>query len=510
LTEFPRRSGVLLHITSLPGPYGIGEIGPHAYAFIDLLQEMGQSLWQILPVIDTGNHKSPYTTISAFANNPLLISFNLLVDDKLLEDSELEALPNFTDDRVDFDSVVPARSAVLDTVCEMFDKRATKKQKSAYNLFCKKNAYWLEDYALFTALKDAHDGAVWTDWDPEYAHCKDGAMKSARLEYKESIQRQKIVQYLFDDQWNRLRAYAHSQGIRIVGDIPIYVSHDSADVWVNQELFQLDEDGIMIVQSGCPPDYFCATGQLWGNPIYSWDAHDKSGYRWWTNRLQKLYDMVDIVRIDHFNGFVKYWEVPIESKSAQNGKWVTGPGEKIFDTLFRELGKKPIIAEDLGEAAKDATVLREKYHLPGMKILQFAFDPHELRDGCLPHQYPRNCVVYTGTHDNDTTRGWFHAEPGNAVTRTLAEIREERATVLSYLGNDESEINWDMIQMALQSNAHTSIIPLQDILGLDSEARMNIPGTVEGNWIWRFKRNLLSDGAIERMCNLTQQSERMN
>ena len=265
----------------------------------------------------------------------------------------------------------------------------------------------------------------------------------------------------------------------------------------------------MTVQSGCPPDYFCETGQLWGNPIYKWDAHNKSGYSWWTNRLQKLYDMVDIVRIDHFNGFAKYWEVPIESKTAQNGRWVKGPEEKIFDTFFRKLGRKPIFAEDLGEATTEAAVLREKYHLPGMKILQFSFDSHERGNGCLPDEYPENCVVYTGTHDNNTTLGWFHDDPGTAVTQTADEITEERARVLSYLGTDGSEINWDMIQLALQSKAHTSIIPLQDILGLDSEARMNIPGTIEGNWVWRFNQDLLSDGMIERMRSLTQESGRM-
>lgn len=509
MTLFPRESGVLLHITSLPGSYGIGEIGQHSYDFVDLLQEMGQRLWQILPLIDTGQYYSPYTTISAFANNPLLISFDLLLDDNLLKESELESLPDFSDNLVDFDSVATARNAIHDTVCERFSERTSEEEKSAFNLFCSKNAYWLEDYALFTALKDAHDGVVWTDWDPKYSHRNEKAMQSARHQFEAEIQRQKIVQFIFDDQWSRLRKYARRKGVRIVGDIPIYVSHDSADVWANQELFRLDEDGKMTVQSGCPPDYFRKTGQLWGNPIYDWDAHHKSGYHWWIRRLKKLYEMVDIVRIDHFNGFAKYWEVPVKSKTAQNGKWVKGPREKIFDVLFRKLGRKPIIAEDLGEAANDAAALIEKYDLPGMKILQFAFDPHEHDNGSLPDEYPENCVVYTGTHDNDTTLGWFHTKPGKAVTRTVDEIKEERTRVLDYLGTDGSEINWDMIKLALHSNSHTSIVPLQDILGLDSEARMNTPGTIEGNWRWRFNRNLLSDDVIERMRKLTQESGRI-
>ena len=506
---YPRTGGILLHITSLPGRYGIGEIGPEAFRFIDRLSEMGQRLWQILPLGDPGSGNCPYNTVSAFANNPMLISFDALIEEGYLNRSDLNGLKKYPVHKYDAKKVAPDRAHILNTVCKRFSKCASEEKKAALEVFCEKNGYWLDDYSLFTVLKDAHDGVSWMDWDPKYARCEDNAIQSARHQYEEAIQRQKIAQFLFDDQWNRLRKYAHEKGVKIIGDIPIYVSYNSADVWANQELFQLDEDGNMTVQSGCPPDYFCETGQLWGNPIYKWDAHNKSGYSWWTKRLQKLYDMVDIVRIDHFNGFAKYWEVPIESKTAQNGRWVKGPGEKIFDTLFRKLGRKPIFAEDLGEATTEAAVLRGKYHLPGMKILQFAFDSHERGNGCLPDEYPENCVVYTGTHDNNTTLGWFHDDPGTAVTQTDDEITEERARVLSYLGTDGSEINWDMIQLALQSKAHTSIIPLQDILGLDSEARMNIPGTIEGNWVWRFNQDLLSDGMIERMRSLTQESGRM-
>ncbi len=511
---FPRESGILLHISSLPGPYGIGDLGPEAYQFVDTLESMGQKLWQVLPTGDTGYGYSPYTTASAFANNPLFINFDLLIEQGLIDSHQLESYPDFSTDKVKYQDVVPVKLEFLDIVCKSFHERASEELKRAFHRFCEKEAYWLDDYICFIALKEAHGGQAWNTWNTEVKDRKPEALKKALVKYSPSMDRLKILQFLFDDQWHRLKAYAKEKGVKIIGDIPIYVSLDSADVWVNPELFQLDEQGEMIVQSGCPPDYFQQTGQLWGNPVYNWAAHEKSEFHWWIHRIGKLLDMVDIIRIDHFNGLAKYWEIGGQDQTAENGKWTNGPGDKLLKAVTDAFGEVPIIAEDLGEAAQEGAVLREKYELPGMKILQFSFNPLGQSNGGLPESYPENCVVYTGTHDNDTIVGWFNtlgnsADLSRGRIEALHGIRNERAQILDYLRSDGNDIQWELIEVALNSKANTVIIPLQDILGLGSESRMNIPGTIDGNWTWRFEKESLSPKMIHRMLSLTKATHRI-
>ncbi len=506
---FPRESGVLLHITSLPGPYGIGEIGQEAFKFIDILAEMGQSLWQILPISDTGSCNSPYTTVSAFANNPLLISFDGLIKEGYLKQSDLNGFKKYSAQKVDYNNIISDRIKVLDTACERFLNNDAGIIKQQFESFCSENDYWLHNYTLFLTLKQIHHNKNWTEWEMKYASDNDKAFEEVKKQYKSFIQKLKIQQYLFYIQWLRLKKYANKNGIRIVGDIPIYISHDSADVWANSDLFKLDKYGHMKFQSGCPPDYFLEDGQVWGHPIYNWAAHEKSNYQWWIDRLRYLFTLVDIVRIDHFNGFAKYWEIPIEQNNDSTGKWVKGPGEKLLLTVKKNIGSKPIIADDLGEATKYAKIIRDKFDIPGMKILQMSFEKEEQSNGSIPELNHKNIVVYTGTHDNDTSIGWLHTKPGKGNTQTAAEISLERKRVLKFLGTDGSEINWDFISLAMHSKANTVIIPLQDILGLGTNARMNTPGTIEGNWQWRFKKNTLTSDIIERMRTLTEESKRL-
>jgi len=494
-----RSSGILLHITSLPGRYGIGEIGPHAYTFIDRLKTMGQHLWQILPIGPTGFSASPYQLLSTFAGNPFLISFDLLLKNGLLKKSELQSLNAFSKTRIDFKSILPLRSSVLNIVAEKFYSRASKESITDFCDFCSNNGAWLDDYSLFTTLKELHKNQTWADWKSEYKDRNPDALSEIKEKYKANILKVKILQFLFHDQWKSLMDYAHQKNVYIIGDIPIYVAYDSADVWANQSLFHLDKKGKMDRLSGAPPCYFSKEGQLWGNPIYNWDVHKITGYTWWVSQIKKLFTMVDIVRIDHFNGFVKYWEVPANSKTAKNGYWVQGPGEDFFEVITQELGPLPIIAEDLGEASGDAEPIRKKFGFPGLEILQFAFGEEK-----KPGDYPEICVVYTGTHDNDTTKGWFTMKPEHGRVQSESEIVAERKTVLEYFGTDGSEIHWDMIDFALQSSANTTIIPLQDVMGLGSDARMNIPATANGNWAWRFSWDMLSDDMITRLKYLTK------
>ncbi len=508
LKFFPRESGVLLHISSLPGPYGIGEIGPEAYRFVDTLSEMGQSLWQILPTGDTGSCNSPYSTVSAFANHPLLISFDMLIEDGFLEKLDLIELQNYSHHNVDFEKVIPDRLKIMNGVCHQFFENASSSVKKHFETFCTENNYWLDTYTLFLALKEYHNQTTWTEWDEEYSIHGNG-LSEIRTQYESYIQSLKIKQFLFNDQWKRLKAYANEKGIRIIGDIPIYISHDSADVWANPELFKLDENGNMKFQSGCPPDFFLKDGQVWGHPIYDWKAHEKTDYKWWIDRLKYLFTLVDIVRIDHFNGFAKYWEIPMESSNGVKAKWVKGPGEKLLTAVRKKLGNQPIIAEDLGDAASDAKIIREEFDIPGMKVLQMAFGEAENLNESIPELEIENIVVYTGTHDNDTTIGWFQTKPGKGNIQTADEIAHERNNALELLGTDGSQINWDLISLAMQSKSNTVIIPLQDILGLDEKARMNTPGTIEGNWEWRFQKNQLTKEIIERMKILTKDSNRL-
>jgi 4-alpha-glucanotransferase len=506
--QFPRQSGILLHPTSLPGPYGIGEIGPEARTFADALHDMRQHLWQILPLGPTGYGDSPYQSLSTFAGNPLLVSFDLLARDGLLNRSRLARFPEFPDGRVDFGPVIIARMQVLRSVCRMFESRASSRMKTAFRNFCEEQADWLDDFALFFALKNAHELRPWTTWEPELAGRDPAALRAARREYRTAIRHVKLRQFLFFDQWARLRKYCHDRRIQIVGDIPIFVAHDSADVWAHPELFYLDGQGFPTVVAGVPPDYFSATGQLWGNPLYRWDVHRSTGYAWWVARMKHVFEMVDIVRIDHFRGFEAYWEVPGHEKTAIHGHWVKGPGASLFKELIRKLGRLPIIAEDLGIITPEVDALRDQFKFPGMRVLQFAFGNDAKADDYRPESYPRNCVVYTGTHDNDTTVGWFNSQAGENSTRSAEQIERERQFILEYLETDGSEIHWDLIELAMRSNANTVVFPLQDLLGLGSEARMNVPGVESGNWDWRFTWDLFDRGTMRRLRRLTQETRR--
>ncbi|HMP72361.1 MAG TPA: 4-alpha-glucanotransferase [Kiritimatiellia bacterium] len=508
--NYPRESGILLHPTSLPSRYGIGDIGPNAYRFAETLAGMGQHLWQILPHGLTGYGDSPYQSFSTFAGNPLLLSPELLVEDGLLSASALDGYPVFPDDTVDYGGVIPAKEAVLNSVCRSFDRKATEQQKADYAAFCEANEEWLEDFALFMALKQTHNLEPWTTWDPALIRRDPAALGDARKKYKTLIRNAKILQYLFDDQWKRFRSVCHKHGIKIVGDIPIFVAHDSADAWAHKELFYLEENGHPTVVAGVPPDYFSATGQLWGNPLYRWDYHKKTGYDWWIRRMRKIFEMVDIVRIDHFRGFEAYWEIPGDAETAINGTWVKGPGHDLFHALKAAFPELPVIAEDLGIITEEVDRLRDDFNLPGMRILQFAFGNDDKAEDYRPHNYPPNCVVYTGTHDNDTTVGWFHSEPGGTTTRTQEDIDRERWTILNYVQTDGSQIHWDLIALAMRSKANTVVFPLQDVMGLGTEARMNVPGTKSDNWRWRFTWDMLTEDMVARMRQLTESSGRIH
>lgn len=508
--KFERASGVLLHPTSLPGPYGIGEIGPEAERFADFLQATGQHLWQILPLGPTSYGDSPYQSPSTFAGNPLWISFDLLIKDKLLSRAQLKDFPEFPADKVDFGPVIQARFAVLKKVCASFAEKASLEMQQEVVAFCARNAEWLDDYALFSALKDAHGGVPWTQWGSELARREPAALDVARERYAADIRAVKVVQYLFDRQWKRLRATCAARHIRFIGDIPIFVAHDSADVWAHPGLFFLRPDGHPSVVAGVPPDYFSVTGQLWGNPLYNWEAHKAQNYVWWMARLRRVFDLVDIVRIDHFRGFEAYWEVPGGDATAMNGKWVKGPDQHLFEVLRSHLGDLAIIAEDLGVITAEVDALRDSCGFPGMRILQFAFGTDERAAAFRPESYPTHCCVYTGTHDNDTTIGWFHSQAGQGSTRTQEEIDAENKVVLDYLRTDGREINWDLIGLGSRSNANVFVTPLQDLLGLGSEARMNTPGVAGGNWQWRFSWDQLTDEIRNRFAHVTRSTGRMH
>lgn len=475
--KFKRAAGILLHPTSFPGPYGIGDIGSRAHRWIDFLSGAGCGLWQVLPIGPTGYGDSPYQCFSSFAGNPLLISPDALLREDLLHPDDLYDRPCFPDDHVDFGQVIPWKSGVLDRSFIRFQHTQSPQLKSEMEEFQAVNSGWLDDYALFMALKEAHGGAPWPTWEKPLRQRQPEALSAARKELNVAVERQIYRQFLFYRQWSSLREHAHARNIQIIGDIPIFVAHDSSDVWVHPDLFYLDDTGLPTVVAGVPPDYFAPTGQLWGNPLYRWEVHAKSGYGWWLERIQATLSMVDIIRIDHFRGFAGYWEVPGKAKTAEIGCWTPGPGKDFFHSIRQSLGDLPIIAEDLGVITPDVVELRDSFNLPGMKIFQFAFDSTP-EDPFLPHNYPVNCVVYTGTHDNDTALGWY-----NRVTEP------ERAVYRSYMDRDGSKVNWDFIRGVWSSVAIFSLAPMQDFLGLGNEARMNYPGNPSGNWMWRMPAN---------------------
>ena len=491
---FPRSSGILLHPTSFPSRFGVGDLGLEAYRFIDFLKESHQQYWQVLPLGPTGYGNSPYMCYSAMAGNPLLISPEKLLDEGLLAEEDFANLPGFPVEKVDFEQVVPIKIGLLKKACENFTANATPIQQKEFEGFCDSKAYWLDNYALFMALKDANNNGNWYTWEPEIVKRDPQALDEVQDRLKEQIFYYKFIQFEFFRQWSDLKSYANMRGIDIIGDIPIYVAHDSADVWAHPDIFCLDkETGSAAQMAGVPPDYFSATGQLWGNPVYNWEELQKQNFKWWVQRFEAMLDYVDIIRIDHFRGFQAYWSVAQGEETAMNGKWVEAPGDAFFEVIREKLGKLPVLAEDLGVITPEVEALRDKYEFPGMKILQFAFgsDPD---NPFLPFNYPRNAVVYTGTHDNDTTVGWFNSANDN-----------EKQNLLLYLGSISPEgIHWDLIRLALSSIANQAIIPLQDILGLGNEARMNFPSVAEGNWEWRYQASGLTEELGDRLKILTR------
>ncbi len=486
---FARSAGVLLHPTSLPGPCGIGDLGPEAHRFVDFMADAGLKVWQMLPIGPTGYGDSPYQCFSAFAGNPMLVH---------VPDGE----GDFDSQQVEWGRVIPHKRTALKRATEAFEP------DDAYRVFVRENAWWLEDFALFMALKDAHGGVQWTQWDDGARRRDSVALHHWRDELATEIEHHRRVQHFFFQQWHALRQHCARVGIQIMGDLPIYVAHDSADVWAEPRYFLLDEAGNATVQAGVPPDYFSATGQLWGNPIYNWDAMRRDGYAWWIRRMRAMFRHFDIVRIDHFRGFEAYWEVPGEDTTAINGRWVKGPGDELFSAISTALGPLPIVAENLGLITPEVEALRERLGYPGMSILQFAFNADGSPNDFQPHTYPRERVVYTGTHDNDTTLGWWNAQPGGDSTRSAEIIEAEKAFARRYLGTDGSEMHWVLIRAALASVAHTALIPMQDLLGLGSEARMNLPGRQRGNWGFRFAWPQVSPDISTRLRELVRLYQR--
>jgi len=469
-----RASGVLLHPTSLPGPFGSGDFGPDAYKFVDWLASAGQTYWQVLPLGAIGPGNSPYMSSSAFAGSILMIDLAELATQDWLSQKELIPHPEFHSDRVDFALLQPFRMSVLRRAAMHFFARPDDKMRPAYEEFCAAEGEWLHDYALFMTIAERANWCDWNHWPSDLVHRKPQALLHVEKTSADEIGFWKFCQWCFARQWLKLKHYANQRGIRIIGDVPIFVAYQSADVWAHQELFELDENGRPSVVAGVPPDYFSETGQLWGNPLYRWDAHEQTGYAWWIARLRHALQLADLVRIDHFRGFAAYWEVPVDALNAINGKWMPGPGEKLFEAFAKAFPQMPIIAEDLGLITPDVVELREKFNLPGMRILQFAFGEDEINH-FLPHNYVENTVAYTGTHDNDTTIGWW---------KTVSD--HERDFARRYLGSNGDAIQQDMMRAISASSANMVIFPMQDVLGLSGEHRMNYPGKPTGNWEWRF------------------------
>jgi 4-alpha-glucanotransferase len=501
--NFPRASGILLHPTSFPGRFGVGDLGREAYQFADFLAGTGQSLWQILPLGPTGYGNSPYTCLSVFAGNPLLISLERLADDGFLEPADLADVPSSPGDRVHYGSVIKFKMPLLRKSFDAFQKKAAPGEQEQFEAFCQQNASWLETYSLFMALKDAHGLAAWHTWEEDVRRRQSKSLERWSKKLSNEICYHQYQQYQFFKQWSELKKYCNERGIRLIGDVPIFIAFDSAEVWSRPEMFYLDAGGKPTVVAGVPPDYFSKTGQLWGNPLYRWDVMAGEGYAWWIERLRATHALVDIIRLDHFRGFEKYWEVPGTDTTAMNGRWVPGPGAELFDAVQKALGALPIIAEDLGVITPEVDALRDQLSFPGMRVLQFAFGSDPKADDYKPHNYPRNCVVYTGTHDNNTTVGWFRGSAIGDSTLSSEEKEGERRLALKYVGTDGREINWDFIRLALMSVADAAIIPMQDVLGLGSEARMNLPGTAEGNWCWRLVPDMLTGEINDRLKEVT-------
>jgi 4-alpha-glucanotransferase len=502
--KFPRSSGILLHVTSLPGRFGVGDLGPCAYEFADFLAASGQKLWQVLPLNPTGYADSPYQCFSAFAGNHILLSFERLREAGVLEASDLAHVPTFPESTVDYGPVIDFKLGVLRRAAQAFFADGSRADHADFERFCESAGAWLNDYALFMAYKDTRRENTWATWDPAIRRRDPQAIREFSAKLAPQIQAHKYYQFEFFRQWEQLRHYCQQRGIRFMGDVPIYVAHDSADVWSHTDLFQLDEQGFPTVIAGVPPDYFSATGQCWGNPIYRWDVLAANGYKWWIERFRASLSLFDMVRLDHFRGFEAYFEIPGGETTAVRGRWVKGPGEDFLTALQNAFGGLPIVAENLGVITPPVEKLRQQFGLPGMSLLQFAFGNDPQGPSFRPHNYNRDLVAYTGGHDNDTTVGWWSSSGSGDSTRTAEDVRKERECARAYLNlRDDREIHWTMIRAVLGSVADVAIVPLQDVLGLGGEARMNLPGSVGSNWKWRCRSGVLTGALAEKLRSLT-------
>jgi len=495
-----RRSGILLPITALPSEFGIGDLGPGAYWFADFLVSARQSLWQILPLnpTDAAYQHSPYSSFSAFAGNPWLISPALLLEDDLLAEEDLQDKPDFPPAQVDYAQAIACKEKLLDKVYEYF--RHDKRLRKEFRIFQKDNEPWLRDYALFTAIKKSLGGVIWTDWPDELKNRNRDALYDFELAFADQVDKARFLQFIFFRQWKKLRAYCHQGGVYLIGDMPIYVNWDSADAWAGAENFKIDAHHKPLGVAGVPPDYFSGTGQRWGNPVYDWEKLKASKYAWWIGRIRHNLDMYDYLRIDHFRGFVQCWEIPAHEPLASSGKWVEAPARDFLGTLQKTFKPLPVIAEDLGIITDDVREVMKAYGLPGMKVLLFAFGEDLQKHPYLPHNFDHHCVVYTGTHDNNTVRGWFDHEAG----------LKEKENFFTYIGRvvDGKDIHWAFIELALMSKADTAIVPMQDVLGLGQEARFNKPATTRGNWQWRVLEGAVDRDVVQRLRELTQRSHR--
>ena len=506
--RFPRQSGILLHPTSLPGGHGLGDFGPEAFRFIQFLTDAKQTLWQMLPLGPTGYGDSPYQTFSAFAGNPLLISLDKLVEVGLLPTSELTGA-HFCEGRAQYEAAIAFKLPRLDRAAQAFFRDASATQRASFESFCIRESAWLDDFALFMASKRANGLRSWTAWPPGLRDRQPAALEELRLAHAGEIEAEKLKQYVFFEQFGTLRDECHRRGIQLMGDIPIYAAGDSSDVWTLRRFWYLNGDGSPALQSGVPPDYFSSSGQLWGNPIYRWDELERDGYRWWVDRIRATFKMFDVVRVDHFRGFQAFWQVPGGDTTAINGGWTPGPGAKLFETIERELGQLSIVAENLGVITPEVETIRNRFGYPGMSILQFAFGRDPQAPDFKPHNYPRAMVAYTGTHDNDTTNGWWTSTGEGDSTRTPMMIAEERDRTLRYLGlSSGDEIHWSFIRALLASVANTVIFPVQDLLGLGGEARMNMPSTLGRNWLWRMEPEKLTPAIAARLAEMVDLYDR--
>jgi 4-alpha-glucanotransferase len=507
---FGADAGVLLHPTSLPTAYGVGDFGPACQGWVHLLADSGQNLWQFLPLGPAGYGDSPYQGLSAFAANPVFLSPESMKGLGLLTGDEAAALELPRGDAVDYERVYANKIELSHRVHRAFAALPENDAlRAGFVRFVGCEADWLDEFALFSAIKVRQGGRAWTEWPEPLRDRQAGAMAEARDELADDIDRIRLEQYLLFAQWQTVRDNARARGVRLVGDLPIFVAHDSSDVWSRRELFRLGAGGRPEVVAGVPPDYFSATGQLWGNPLYDWERHEVEHFDWWRRRMRKILEWVDVVRIDHFRGFAAFWEIPGDAATAQAGRWVEAPGERFFDLLVADLGLPlPVIAEDLGVITPDVIALRDRFHLPGIRIEQFAFGDDAMRHTFVPEAYDRNCVAYTGTHDNDTVRGWFDSVPSRNSTRSAEVIARERANALDYFGTDGGEIHWDFIGALYRSKAGAVVVPAQDVMGLGTEARMNTPGVASGSWRWRLSDLGAIKHGLARLAELTEAAGR--